>query len=300
MFEKSRGYGGRMAVRRQDDWQFDHGAQFFTARSSEFQLLTASLVESGIIAPWEPKVVSLQPGEKPYKRLWYEPHYVALPGMNSMVRHLATGLDVRLQSRVAAIHRFRQGWLLQDEEGQELGQYDLVIAALPAPQCIELMPKEFSGQPQLAAVEYSPCFALMLGFSQNLNPSFGAATVKDSPIAWIAVDNAKPGRSGTSSLLLHSDNHWAANKLDLPIPEVRQSLLNALAELGGIDLPAPDHVDLHRWRYARVEGESVPGVLLDEKQGLAACGDWSHGKRVEDAFLSGLSLGQKINRLLQC
>lgn len=299
VFEKSRGYGGRMAVRRQDVWQFDHGAQFFTARSSEFQLLTASLVDAGIIAAWEPRIVSLQPAAKPYKRLWYEPHYVAVPGMSGVVKHLATELDVRLQTRVAAIHRFRQGWLLQDETGQELGQYDLVVAALPAPQCIELMPAEFSGQQQLAAVEYSPCFALMLGFEQSLNLSFGAAIVKDSPIGWIAVGNARPGRSDSSSLLLHSDNHWAENNLELPLPAVQQSLLNALADLRGIDLPAPAHIDLHRWRYARVEGESFPGVLLDAKQGLAACGDWSHGKRVEDAFLSGLILGQTLSDLLR-
>ena len=34
--DKSRGLGGRMSTRRGDDWQADHGAQYFTARDADF------------------------------------------------------------------------------------------------------------------------------------------------------------------------------------------------------------------------------------------------------------------------
>ena len=37
VLEKSRGLGGRMATRRSDNFEFDHGAQFFTARSTAFR-----------------------------------------------------------------------------------------------------------------------------------------------------------------------------------------------------------------------------------------------------------------------
>lgn len=299
VFEKSRGYGGRLSVRRHADWQFDHGAQFFTARSAAFQQQVSALLTSGVIAPWEPRVLTVQAGQKPYKRPWYEAHYVAVPGMSEVVKHLAADIDVHLQTRVSAIHRFRQGWLLQDEEGQELGQFDLVVTALPAPQCHTLMPEQFSGQAALAAVSYSPCFALMLGFGQKLALNFGAAVVRESPLAWIAVQDSKPGRDDAACLLLHSDNQWAAINLELDGGHVQACLLDALREVTDLDLPEPEHSDLHRWRYARVEGEHFPGVLLDRKQGLAACGDWSHGNRVEDAFLSGNSLGQALVRHLR-
>ena len=36
LFEKSRGSGGRMSFRRAGPFSFDHGAQFFTARSEPF------------------------------------------------------------------------------------------------------------------------------------------------------------------------------------------------------------------------------------------------------------------------
>ena len=37
VFEKSRGPGGRMLTRYADAFEFDHGAQYFTARSNAFQ-----------------------------------------------------------------------------------------------------------------------------------------------------------------------------------------------------------------------------------------------------------------------
>jgi predicted NAD/FAD-dependent oxidoreductase len=43
LFDKSRGLGGRMATRRVDTLHFDHGAQFFTARSARFASLVAPM-----------------------------------------------------------------------------------------------------------------------------------------------------------------------------------------------------------------------------------------------------------------
>ena len=60
VFEKSRGYGGRMSVRRSGHWQFDHGAQFFTARSQQFRQLIEELARQDIVAQWHPKITTIQ------------------------------------------------------------------------------------------------------------------------------------------------------------------------------------------------------------------------------------------------
>ena len=55
VFEKSRGVGGRMATRRTDDgFQFDHGAQYFTARDRRFRRYVNSWIADGIVNPgWD-------------------------------------------------------------------------------------------------------------------------------------------------------------------------------------------------------------------------------------------------------
>ncbi len=52
VFEKSRGYGGRLATRRAAPFAFDHGAQFFTARTTAFREFLAPLIEAGVVDTW--------------------------------------------------------------------------------------------------------------------------------------------------------------------------------------------------------------------------------------------------------
>ncbi len=53
LFDKSRGVGGRMSTRRAGDLQFDHGAQYFSAKGNRFQSLWA-LGATGVAAEWFP------------------------------------------------------------------------------------------------------------------------------------------------------------------------------------------------------------------------------------------------------
>lgn len=295
IFEKSRGFGGRMATRRNDPWQFNHGAQFFTVRSSEFKTLVEEYLEQSLISEWQPKIITLDPHSEPFKREWFEPHYVAEPSMNSLVKHMAIDADVRLQVEVANVSKSanRPTWLLTDKNDESLGEFDWVISAAPAPQCLNIMPEEFSLQQQVESARLSPCFALMLGFDQALELNFEAAVVRNSPVAWIASASTKK-----NTLMLHSDNAWAEQHLEQPLDWVQSELLKAFGELLRDKLPKPIHIDIHRWRYARAENPLDVGALVDTENRLAACGDWCLGNRVEDAFLSGLEVAKQIDKLL--
>ena len=63
VFEKSRGFGGRMATRYGADFEFDHGAQFFTARSAAFKDFLEPLVAHEIVACWHARFAFARPGE---------------------------------------------------------------------------------------------------------------------------------------------------------------------------------------------------------------------------------------------
>ena len=298
VFEKSRGFGGRMATRRTGSFQFDHGAQFFTARSKQFQSLIDRYLAEGLVRPWQPRVLSLDPDKKPFKREWFEPHYVAVPGMNGLARELAQEQDVMLNTRVAAIEPNEENWLLSDSEGEDLGRFDWVISTLPAPQAQELLPDCFTREGAFNEVDFSPCFSLMLGFDHTPALNFDAAVVRNSPLGWIAVNSSKQDDPGAYALVIHSDNEWARTQLDGSLDEVRQRMLEALDRLLGDALPQPQHIEIHRWKYVRAETGCKEHFLLDTPNRLAACGDWCGGSRVEDAYLSGLKLGQHMRSLL--
>ena len=42
IFDKSRGVGGRMSTRYSEAYEFDHGAQYFTAKDKRFKMILSS------------------------------------------------------------------------------------------------------------------------------------------------------------------------------------------------------------------------------------------------------------------
>ena len=53
VFEKSRGVGGRMATRRAEPYQFNHGAQYFKIENKEFKNFMKPLMQNKIIKHME-------------------------------------------------------------------------------------------------------------------------------------------------------------------------------------------------------------------------------------------------------
>ncbi len=62
VFEQDRIIGGRMATTRVGLDTFDHGAQYLTARSSQFQSYISEMVSSGYAARWTPRSSSGEQG----------------------------------------------------------------------------------------------------------------------------------------------------------------------------------------------------------------------------------------------
>ena len=112
IFEKSRGVGGRMATRYADGYEFDHGAQFFTARTPAFREFLQPLVKDRVVANWAPKFEELDRHGTRDRRDWGEkyPHYVGVPRMNAVGKYLSTGLDVRTNTRIVEVRHDRDTW----------------------------------------------------------------------------------------------------------------------------------------------------------------------------------------------
>jgi renalase len=287
LFEKSRGTGGRMSARRHEKYSFDHGAQFFTARSEPFQSEISNAIQAKKIAEWTPKIVNLELGSKTFKREWFEPHYYGVSGMNSLVKHMATDLSIVRGTKVVRLEMKSASWLLIDEHEQAIGPYDWIVSAVPAPQAVDLLPNSFVTNSKIGEARFSSCFALMLGFEDPVSLNFQAAVITHPVLAWLST------RDG-SSLLIHSRNDWATENIDADPQWVETKMYDAIMEL----LPSIDsqltHRDLHRWRYAKCEHALGHDYFLDSDERIAAIGDWCRGGRVEDAFVSGYELAQKL------
>jgi len=272
-------------VRHTGAYSFDHGAQFFTARTTGFQAFLQTYQSAGLVEAWWPDIVTLAEAESAGKRAWLEPHYVALPNMNGLCKAIAEDLDVTLNAEVDSIERSDGRWWLK-AAGQSLGAFDWVVSTAPPEQTRRLFPNT-TGQ-AMDVVRFDPCYALLLGFPGSL-PAWDVAVVENSPVSWLAFNDRKPGRDSQPSLLVHADGAWSQAHDDTDREQVKQLLVDAVSRI--VDIK-PDTVGLHRWRYARVSTPLGHDFWVDEAAQLAACGDWCLGSRVEDAFTSASRLAR--------
>ncbi len=211
VLEKSKGVGGRMSTRRSEFGSFDHGAQYFTVRDARFrQAMQWALSNSPDIArPWSANAVRVLdnrgrtleaalPGN--------EPHWVAQPGMNALVSHMAEPLlsskAFTSNAQVRLIEREPSGRYSlichnpQDEKAKpkRVGGFDAVLLAIPSVQAQALLQdsamnlpvsaskslskNEHSAQDlkglmadfalKISPVTVAPCWTLMLAFPHAL------------------------------------------------------------------------------------------------------------------------------------
>ncbi|MEM8488390.1 MAG: NAD(P)-binding protein [Bacteroidota bacterium] len=293
LFDKARGPGGRMATRRHDAYAFDHGAQYFTARDPRFQRYVASWVEADIIAPWKGQIGVAEHGVCRAKTSTLH-RYVGVPRMSTLTRHLATGLDIQLKTRVATASRTAQSWHLTDTEHQDLGHFDVVLVTTPPAQTAPLLADAPKLRDVTRQVAMKPCWALMASFAETLPLKFDGLFVHHPTVAWAARNNSKPGRPETESWVIHAAPQWSATQLELTKETAAPKVLAAFFEATGITPQSPIHLQAHRWRYALAEQPLADGCLWDADLQMGICGDWCNGSRVEGAFLSGMAAAGRI------
>lgn len=296
VFEKSRGIGGRMSTRYSENFSFDHGTQYFTVRTTAFQKFLNPYFKSGNVDNWMGDIINLEAGKKVRKHIYSEDHLVATPNMNSLCKSMSTDIDVRTNVEVApVINRYNGLWILQDKEGNQLGEYDWVISTAPPAQTIKLLKVALPDNSILHNSYMEGCFSLMIGSNNPWDQKWIAAKVHNNPIQWISINSTKPFRNKLcTSVVVHSSNEWAEKHLNDEIGEVQSFLLTQFEELTGIKCSNYDYLSTHLWRYAISKVTTKPGVFIDDFQQVAATGDWVSTSRIEDVWLNANNLAEDI------
>ena len=282
VFEKARGPGGRISSRRQDGYIFDHGAPFFTAASPSFAAAVEGWQQSGWIHPWP----VLWSGSNPMETGW-----VGVPRMSALARCLSRDLEAMYGVRVAAPRWRHNVWLLKDDNGESLGEYDGVMVCTPAPQAEALLA---SDAPALAAIaaeaSYKPCWVAMAGFEEPLAFANDALRFVDSPLEMATYNGGKPGREGDFGWVIHASTEWTLEHLDTPAYEVARELVRLFSESLDISLPKINSLNAHRWLYSQVDKSIDEDHLYLPERRIAVCGDWcGNGPGLEVAVASGRS-----------
>jgi renalase len=299
LFEKSDKLGGRMATHRCNGFEFDHGAQYFTAKDPLFKDWVARLMDANIVTSWPARFVEIEHRSMLSQRTWDDafPHYVGTPSMNAIAQHLADGLDVRFNQLITGIKPHRSKWLLETADGQ-FGEFDWVVSTLPAEQAQVILPDSYQQKNALQSVQMQPCFTLMLGFDNARHSAWDAAFISQSILSWVSVNSAKPNRASPYTLVAMSQNAWARDNFARPEAQIIAELLGELEGVMGEKLGDAAYIKLKKWKYANADKQKIELSFVDHAAKLACCGDWCISGRIESAFMSSSRVAETIKASL--
>jgi len=278
VLDKGRGVGGRLATRRADPGlQFDHGAQFVTARTEAFAGLLADAAAAGNAGTWTTGTRTVN---------------VGVPGMNALAKHLASGLDIRRGCQVTHVRDSGTGWEVQ--AGTQTFFFDRLIVTVPAPQAAALLGADHPLSRQIAMVRMLPCWTLMAAFGTGSPAPFVAEQDPEAALAWIARDGSKPGRPGADCWVAQASPDWSARHLEEDPADIAPRLLALLCERLDADPAGVVHASAHRWRYAKVARPLGAPFARTPSGTLYLGGDWCLGARVEAAWESGSAIAEDL------
>lgn len=279
LFDKGRRPGGRMASREGAAGSFDHGVQYLRATAAE-----ADAIGAGQLLPWP----AIPPRDG-------AGGWLAAPTFNHLARHWAHGLDVRCSHTVSAVQRVAggQGWQLRFAETDTVFDCAALLLTLPTPQAIPLLTAAGIAPGRLAEVRYDPNWTLMWTPADPLPAGFSHQAGDDgAPLAWIAREDLKPGRSGPPRLTVQAGARWSITHLERPAETAAVELQALAARQLGISSRSLA-ATAHRWRYAFVsQALGEPVLALD--QGLYYASDASLGSRVALAWQAGQAAAARI------
>ena len=275
VLDKGRGVGGRMSTRTINEAKADHGAQYFSVKTPEFQELISELQSENIVTEWKiPQRENVR--------------YVGGKGMNTIPKRLAQNLNVVLNEKVVLI----SGNEVKTESGNTYS-FDNLIITIPIPQITDLLNQsqiKISSQDQAVfdSIHYDPCIAVMAVLNQSTDIVGGGIILENQPVAWIA-DNFQKGITSVPTATLHASASYSAKHFDNDLQNVAKEMLSSVNQY--ITSNNVQSFQVHRWKFSNAVKRYDKPFYQVENQNIFLGGDGFGIGNVEGAFLSGYYLG---------
>ena len=278
VLDKGRGVGGRMSTRTIENAKVDHGAQYFSVKTLEFQALISELKSEEITAEWHL-------AQRDNVR------FVGAKGMNSIPKKLASTLHVKVNEKVILI----ENDTVKTESGN-IYDFDNLIITIPIPQIIDLFKDseiDFSEKDTtvLNTIEYEPCIAVMTVLKQPTDIVSGGVILENQSVAWIA-DNFQKGITEIPTATIHASSAYSVKRFDDDLKEVAKDMLSSVNQY-----IKPENIvsfQTHRWKFSNATKRYENPFYQIENKNIYLGGDGFGIGNVEGAFLSGYYLGMNF------
>ena len=309
VIDKARGVGGRCATTHVEGQAIDFGPVFLHGSDEAFIEELQSIPSVTLLEDWPRR---RRGAGKPCQYdafLPTERRFAIAEGVSRFPKHLAEGLNVRLDTRATKVTLEEGSWTVEVDGGEPLKAPSLIMA-MPVEQTLAFVWPLVGHSEELEAVAMLldmvpslPSLTVMAGYGLDApTPAWDVYYPETKPgLLMIAHDSSKRTEPRFRTLVLQASARWSRAHLEEPSENWTASLLEEAADVMGSWVGSPVWTRSHRWRYSRVDrGNELTGpvrVALPTGATIGLAGDvFAPGGGIEAAYNAGRTLA---GRLLQ-
>ncbi len=307
VYERSRGVGGRCATRRVSGQPVDHGAAFLHGSDDGFLAAIAGVPGVTVLENWPREIEGVGPPCVPRAFEPFERRLAYAEGLTVFPKHLARGLDVRLETPVVGLSAASGGILVHTEAGVPTWTPSVVLAVPPPTALKLLVPLAGEGREAAAVVALmgtigsQGCLTVLAGYPlDTARPSWDIRYPDDSAsVQMISHDSTKRRASGFVVLVIQARPCWSFAHLEAPEETWVAGLIQETTRLVGAWAGKPSWVQAHRWRFARADrGSELSRPLSLQVRGggrvLVTGESFAPGGGIEAAWLAGNASARRL------
>ena len=169
-----------------------------------------------------------------------------------------------------------------------------MIIATAANQVSLLCPQVKEISARADKVKMTVCWIAMFAFQKPLELPFQAASVLNSPLAWISRHQLEGNSQGADCWVAQATAKWSLEHAASFRGRVLNSLLEAFWQATLLDERQPQTSSVYCWKHALPLNPISEDALFVESMSIGACGDWCTSPRIEGAVLSGFSMAERV------
>ena len=295
IFDKARGPGGRSSNRRyKKKLSFDHGLQYISPKSNEFNKFILDLKKKKILKTWSGKNLDFT-----LERKKNSIRYIGKKGNNDICKYLIKKIKINYNSTVTNIKFNSEYWIITlNNKHQVFFKY--LILTCPFPQLKILISKYLKKEMSNLKVNMVPNITVLAAYKNYKKLDVNSIKFNDKIIAWAAQENTK--NRFKSKLILwtiqctESFSKKMINLLKNNKDRYQSFILKKFQDLTGFQTKNLVFKNVHGWKYSYNKYSTPLKCYWKSKLRLGVCGDWFLGPHAEHAWLSSNSLYKRIKK----
>ena len=294
IFDKARGVGGRSSIKKiKKSIYFDHGLQYYSPKSSEFNKFINLHLKKKVLKVWEGDHLDFT-----FKKKLETIKIIGNKGNNSLNKFLLKKIKKNLGQEIIGIKFKGSYWELYSKDSKFLTKN--LIISFPYNQAKSIAKKYLNKKFLNLNVKMKPNITLLLSHRSSEKIPFSSIKLNDKMISWISNENSK-------KRYIAESNYWTVqtslqysqkiiNKYKSRKNYYSSQIKKKFSNILGIKYNKLQTIKIHGWKYSYNFDNTNQDCYWDPKKNIGLCGDWFIGSNAESAWLSANKLFEKIKK----